>query len=84
MRIIVIMWMCLSQASFSQTPCDNALTACQLVIKAEDQDITRLKQDSKALEVQLARDNSPLLPWYAWTMIGIIAGGVAGVYLGKH
>jgi len=65
--------------------CEAALEDCRGVVEAQDQDISRLKQDSKQLESQLAKDNSPLLPWYAWVGIGIIAGGVAGIELkGGH
>jgi hypothetical protein len=65
--------------------CDEVLQDCISTVKAQDEDIARLKQDSKQLESALAKDNSPLLPWYAWVGIGVIAGGVAGIELkGGH
>ena len=55
--------------------CDLALNACRDVVKAQDEQITQLKQDNQAFADALeANTKDPLLPTWAWVLIGAAAG----------
>jgi hypothetical protein len=57
--------------------CSNALDACTDVITAQDQDIAILKQDVKALEAQVVKEeDTSHIPTWTYILLGVVAGGV--------
>jgi hypothetical protein len=56
----------------------NALDSCSNLVKIQDDQITILKKTNADLIDQLADkdDDSFSIPWYAYTLLGVITGGL--------
>jgi uncharacterized membrane protein len=79
---IALIALLISRVSFGNQ-CDQALTACQVLVEDQDQSILMIKQQNKVLEDKLAtvEDKVPSLPWYGYVIMGLAAGVVAGVVI---
>lgn len=56
--------------------CDTALSACKVLVDAQSDQITHLKADMKQLEKKLDAETAPLIPWWGWSALGVLIGGV--------
>lgn len=63
--------------------CQEALSACDAVVKAQDEAITRLKQNNKRLEEALVSQSPPLLPAWAYFALGAVVGAATIKILSK-
>lgn len=84
MRNVIIVSLLLSCPQLSHCDnivqkCDNALTACQKVVIAQDAAIEHLKQQVKDTTDKLIEaERQPLIPTWVWITLGLTAGGVIG------
>jgi hypothetical protein len=60
------------------TNCNNAIAACENLVKEQDTSIAMLKQRNTQLENEVvdAENRAPLLPWYVYVLTGVVAGFV--------
>lgn len=64
--------------------CDAAIRASKALIRAQDATIARLKASQQALLDKAAQTASqPLLPAWAWAVVGASAGLSLGILLSK-
>lgn len=76
-RLLCLLLVCVTLKAVSSPPtaCDLALDACQGLVTAEDTQIAHLKSNEKLLEDKLEAEASPLVPWWGWTLAGVVVGG---------
>lgn len=59
--------------------CSSALHACITLSRAQDAEISQLKQDKSQLAQALTQaTKAPWLPTWAWVTLGVLAGTVIG------
>lgn len=64
--------------------CDNALAACQVVVHAQDEAIEHLKAQVKDTTDKLVEaERQPIVPTWAWILLGLTAGATAGYAIHK-
>lgn len=69
----------LNKLGTKPTACDLALDACLKTVQAQDNLIVDLKANNQKLVSALADANkSPILPTWAWVVLGVAAGVAAG------
>lgn len=79
--LVAVLICCHLQAEMCKNPnailnkCDEALSACQVLVKDQDTAIVHLKEGVKELENRLDKDTAPLVPWWGWSLVGFVIGG---------
>jgi hypothetical protein len=77
--LILVLSLVIANAAYPEASCDvaceNALQACQNLVIQEDTQAEHLKQQVTLLEKSLKEESSPLIPYWAWAIIGSVAGG---------
>ena len=66
---------------YAEQPCEQRLSLCEAVIKAEDKQAEDLKQSVKDLECRLAKAQPGVLgsvPTPVWVVLGVLTGIVIG------
>jgi hypothetical protein len=58
--------------------CPNVLNLCKTLVDSQNELITQLNANQKVLEQHLEAKSEPLLPWWAWAGLGVVAGFAVG------
>jgi hypothetical protein len=78
-RIIIILALVFTSIGYCDPQgelvlCNNALRACTNLVDDQDQSVQALKAYSKQLEGVVKKDEDPIIPWWAWGVMGIAIG----------